>query len=165
MEGLTENGDDNRNTALVVKEEPRATEMVQEQLEANLEMSKMLQSSPGLQRKCNNIDSDTGKYLHFNIDSSQTRFRKLIKFNKNDLLMGLVLYNDGKTGEVIVMEGRGNHIVTWCGEELDGSHLNISSAYGLSPFAILLTHQDAPLSSVLKLYSRIRNCSEVDKRR
>jgi hypothetical protein len=79
--------------------------------------------------------------------------------------MGPVLYNDGKTGEVIVMEGRGKHIVTWCGEEFGGSHLNISSAYGLSPFAILLTHEDAPLSSVLKLYSRIRNCSEVDKRR
>jgi hypothetical protein len=146
MEGLTENGDDNRNTALVVKEEPRATEMVQERLEANLEMSKMLRSSPGLQRrKCNNIDSDTGKYLHFNIDSSQTRFRKLIKFNKNDLLMGPVLYNDGKTGEVIVMEGRGKHIVTWCGEEFDRSHLNISSAYGLSPFAILCTRSDQRL--------------------
>jgi hypothetical protein len=61
--------------------------------------------------------------------------------------------------------GNGRHIITLCGEEFDGENLRSNSMFGLSPFAIDLTHKDAPLTSVLKLYSAIRNCSEDEKER
>jgi hypothetical protein len=63
------------------------------------------------------------------------------------------------------MEGIGTHIVTWCGEEFDGAKLRTNTMFGLSPFAIDLTHKDAPLGSVLKLYSAIRNYSPVELER
>lgn len=81
------------------------------------------------------------------------------------LFFQLVLYNDGKTGEVREEEDNGKHIVKWCGEEFDGSHLRLNSTFGVSPFAVVLAHQDAPLASVLKLYSAIRHCSKDDHER
>lgn len=84
------------------------------------------------------------------------------------MLIGPVLYNDGKSGQVTMMEGNGKHIVSSCGEEFDGSHLRLKTSrweFGLSPFAIVSTHQGPPLASVLKLYSAIRDCSEEDKGR
>jgi hypothetical protein len=53
-----------------------------------------------------------------------------------------------------MMEGNGKHIVSSCGEEFDGSHLRLKTSrweFGLSPFAIVSTHQGPPLASVLKL--------------
>jgi hypothetical protein len=64
-----------------------------------------------------------------------------------------------------MMEGIGTHIVTWCGEEFDSAKLRTNSIFGLSPFAIDLTHKDAPVSSVLKLYGAIRNCSPMQLER
>jgi hypothetical protein len=91
--------------------------------------------------------------------------RKIIYSDTFFISVESVLYNDGKSALVGLMEGCGKHIVTWCGEEFDGASLRTNSMFGLSPFAIDLTHQDAPVGSVLKLYAAIRNCSKADLER
>jgi hypothetical protein len=80
-------------------------------------------------------------------------------------LFDLVHSTSVEIGEQTVLGGSGKHIVLWLGEEFDVSHLRLNPTFGLSPFAIVLTHPDAPLASVLKLYSAVRSCMEADKAR
>jgi hypothetical protein len=113
----------------------------------------------------------TGKVTLYNLNrESHFGITKLFptvikKCNAQIFYVESVLYNDGKTGLMGMMEEIGTHIVTWCGEEFDGAKLRTNSMFGLSPSAIDLTHKDALVSSVLKLYGAIRNCSPMQLER
>lgn len=49
--------------------------------------------------------------------------------------------------------------------DFDATHLNHSEIFGLSPFALDLSHPDAPFECVASLYNALKNLPDSDKDR
>jgi hypothetical protein len=75
------------------------------------------------------------------------------------------IQNTSPRDQVLEAVRHGQRMITWNGVKFDAAHLHSNSSFGLSPFAVDLTHPDAPFASVTTLYTALMNLTREDKER